>query len=62
MKKTLEQALLDKILYVGETIPEGLFEDTRPKFILLGTPQQLIDSVEIKEPTKKIVKEAKNKP
>lgn len=47
--KTLTQAILDKILYIGEEIPDGLTSDNRPKFIVLGTPQELIDEVESKE-------------
>ena len=43
--KTLEQAILDKILYIGEEIPKAVAEDKRPKFVLLGTPQELIDEV-----------------
>lgn len=41
--KTIEQAILDRILYVGEEIPEGIANDKRPKFVLLGIPQELID-------------------
>ena len=41
--KTTEQAIRDKILYIGDKIPETLMDDTRPKFIVLGTPQELID-------------------
>ena len=41
----LEQLLLDKIVYIGNEIPETLTEDSRPKFVLLGTPQQLIDEM-----------------
>jgi hypothetical protein len=43
MAKTVEQAILDKILYIGDEIPESLMNDTRPKFIVLGSPQELID-------------------
>jgi hypothetical protein len=43
MKKTTEQAIIEKILYVGEEIPESLLSDKRPKFILLGTPRDFID-------------------
>lgn len=42
-KKTTEQALRDKILYIGTQIPESLLSDTRRKFIVLGTPQEFID-------------------
>ena len=43
--KTLEQALLDKILYIGNEIPEGVANDKRAKFVILGNPQELIDEV-----------------
>ena len=45
MKKTLEQAILDKILYIGDEIPKSVAEDKRSKFVVLGTPQELIDEV-----------------
>jgi len=41
--KTTEQAIREKILYIGDDIPECLLTDKRPKFILLGTPQEFID-------------------
>jgi hypothetical protein len=41
--KTVEQAILDKILYIGEQIPKGVANDPRPKFVVLGSPQELID-------------------
>lgn len=41
--KTVEQAILDKILYIGDKLPESLLDDPRPKFVVLGTPQELID-------------------
>ena len=50
MKKTTEQALREKILYIGNDIPEPLVNDKRPKFIVLGTPQEFID--ETSEPSK----------
>ena len=40
---TTKQALLERILYIGNEIPEGLIKDNRPKFIVLGTPQEFID-------------------
>ena len=45
MKKEtkLEQILLDNILYIGEEIPELLAKDKRPKFVVLGTPQEIIN-------------------
>lgn len=47
--KTTEQALRTKILYIGEEIPETLMKDPRPKFVVLGTPQEFID--ETSEPS-----------
>ena len=41
--KTTEQAIRDKILYIGNEIPASLILDKRPKFIILGTPQEFID-------------------
>jgi hypothetical protein len=43
--KTINQAILDKILYIGNEIPSSLISDGRSKFIVLGTPQELIDEV-----------------
>ena len=48
--KTTEQAIRDKILYIGDEIPTSLISDKRPKFIVLGTPQEFID--ETSEPSK----------
>lgn len=48
--KTTEQAMQEKILYIGNEIPESLMSDKRAKFILLGTPQEFID--ETSEPSK----------
>lgn len=44
----LEEKLLQKILYIGEELPESLLNDKRPKFIVLGTPDELIKDVEEK--------------
>ena len=44
--KTITEKIQDKILYIGEEIPSGVAEDKRPKFVLLGTPQELIDEIE----------------
>jgi len=41
--KKLEQLLLNKIVYIGDEIPQSLTKDKRPKFVLLGTPKELID-------------------
>ena len=40
--KTIEEIIRDRIVYIGEEIPESLVNDKRPKFILLGTPADLI--------------------
>ena len=41
--KKIGQAMLNKIIYIGEEIPFGVSNDKRPKFVILGTPQELID-------------------
>jgi len=41
--KTIEQSLQDRILYIGNEIPESIAKDNRPKFIILGSPQEVID-------------------
>ncbi|MBT9164977.1 MAG: hypothetical protein DDT23_00988 [candidate division WS2 bacterium] len=51
--KTIEQAILDKILFIGEEIPDGVAKDIRPKFVVLGTPQELIDETTIGEESEK---------
>ena len=43
--KELEQELLNRILYIGDKLPEDVANDPRPKFVVLGTPQELIDSL-----------------
>lgn len=42
-KKTIEQAILDKIYYIGNQIPDAVAKDKRSKFVILGTPQKLIN-------------------
>lgn len=44
-KKHVEAAMLDRILYIGEDLPENVAKDERPKFVLLGTPQEFLDSL-----------------
>ena len=46
MKKEIEQKFLDKLLYIGEEIPDGVSQDRRTKFVLLGTSQALIDEID----------------
>ena len=43
--KTVEKSMLDRILYIGNEIPESLMTDKRDKFILLGCPQDIINEV-----------------
>ena len=40
--ETIKQAILDKILFIGNEIPNDVANDARPKFVVLGTPQELI--------------------
>jgi hypothetical protein len=41
-ERIVEQALLDRILYIGNEIPTGVAIDPRDKFVLLGSPAELI--------------------
>lgn len=47
--KTTEQALREKIFYIGDKLPESVMDDSRPKFIVLGTPQEFIDETSLPE-------------
>ena len=44
--KTIEEIIANRILYIGEEIPESLVKDKRAKFILLGVPADLIKELE----------------
>lgn len=44
-QQKLEEALLQKILYIGEELPESVATDPRPKFVVLGTPNELLTGV-----------------
>lgn len=46
MKKTIKEILLDRIVYIGNDVPESVAKDQCPKFILLGTPQDFMDEIE----------------
>jgi len=46
LKQSLAEALKNKILYIGNEIPEALMNDPRAKFIVLGNPQEIIDEVD----------------
>jgi len=41
--KSVEECLMDRIVYAGSCIPAVVAEDRRDKFVLLGYPQQVID-------------------
>ena len=43
--KTIEQSLQDRILYIGDEVPDTFLTDTRSKCIFLGNPQEIIDEV-----------------
>ncbi len=45
IKKKIEQPFLDRIMFIGDTIPASLMQDPRPKFVLLGVPQNLLDEL-----------------
>lgn len=42
-KKTTSKYLEENILFIGNEIPDFLPFDDRDKFIVLGTPQRMID-------------------
>lgn len=48
--KTTEQAIYERILYIGDEIPEAVKNDKRPKFVLLGSPQEFINETTEKVP------------
>lgn len=45
--KTVKQAILEKILYIGNEIPDGVAKDSRSKFVVLGSPQEFINETTI---------------
>lgn len=45
-EKELEEMMRNRVLYIGEEVPETLVHDLRPKFILLGTPAELLNELE----------------
>lgn len=46
--KTTSQAIAEKILFIGNEVPESFTKDKRSKFILLGTLQEFIDETSVK--------------
>ena len=51
-----KELFLDKILYIGDKIPSSLFNDKRRKFILLGTPKELLNKIK-KETREETIRE-----
>lgn len=45
MEETVEDYILNRIYYIGTNLPESY--DDRQKFVLLGTPQELIDFIRL---------------
>ena len=45
MKQTIEELIQDRILYIGNEIPQSLCEDKRDKFVLLGIPAVFIQEI-----------------
>jgi len=45
MKQTIEELIQDRILYIGNEIPQSLCEDKRDKFVLLGIPAIFIEEI-----------------
>lgn len=41
----VEEVLLKKILFIGDSFPYSLIGDSRPKFIVLGTPAEFMEEV-----------------
>jgi len=62
-EKKIEEILRNRILYIGNEIPEFFTKDKRDKQLYLGYPQQLIDELSkelsslIREERKAMVKE-----
>ena len=44
-REKVREETLERILYIGNEIPEGLMNDKRAKFVLLGTPQDFLDKL-----------------
>ena len=41
----IEEIISNRILYIGNEIPESIAKDTHSKFVLLGYPHELIDEL-----------------
>ena len=45
MVKSFSDEMRDRILYIGDEIPDSLAKDKRDKFILLGIPDEVINKI-----------------
>jgi hypothetical protein len=57
MKAKIEQTVLDRILFIGDKLPELREDDNRVKYVLLGLPADHLD--ELAELARRAVLEAK---
>lgn len=60
MKEIIEKIFKDGILYIGNEIPKTIANDSRPKFVVLGTPQGLLDILQHYESNPPIQKDFYN--
>lgn len=56
LKISVEESLRNRIVYVGNEIPEAVANDKRDKFVLLGYPQQVIDETTNRAPDPRVEK------
>lgn len=63
-EKELEEMMRNRVLYIGKEVPEALIHDPRPKFVLLGTPAELLEDLEalLKSHDAEMVNRIKNMP
>ena len=59
--KTIEVSLRDRILFIGNEIPESLAKDHRMKFVVLGCPQDVLAEMDLMAIEKKSLREALRK-
>ena len=57
LREEIEEILREKILYIGNEIPENFTTDKRSKQLYLGYPQEFIDKLEalFKEEIEKVI-------
>ena len=44
-REKVEQVMTNNILFIGNEMPNGMEKDTRDKYVLLGKPSDLLDSL-----------------